>query len=226
MTRIMNLPSPTPVNRTGISEESIQGNREAARWGRVFAGDDFFYGRDPGPMARRTVRYHRALSAQPGRALDAGCGEGQDVVFLAEQGYSVTGLDFIASGLTKARRLLEESGQTATLRQVDLGTYAFEEAYDLILCVNALQFLGDRAPETLSRLMQSVAPDGIIGLSLFARPEGQEEIEDTIWRTTLPDLLARFDDWQPLEATRLWQWNQTSGKAQEFVTLIARRVSP
>lgn len=43
----------------------------------------------------------------PGRALDLGCGEGRNAVWLAEQGWRVTGVDFSRVALEKARRLAD-----------------------------------------------------------------------------------------------------------------------
>ncbi|MDO4901266.1 MAG: class I SAM-dependent methyltransferase [Actinomyces sp.] len=49
-----------------------------------------------------------AADWEPGRSLDVGCGEGADVLWLAEHGWRVTGVDFaptaIARMLTEARR--------------------------------------------------------------------------------------------------------------------------
>ena len=46
----------------------------------------------------------------PGTALDLGCGEGGDVVWLAQNGWQVTGADFSANGLARAARHAEEAG--------------------------------------------------------------------------------------------------------------------
>jgi SAM-dependent methyltransferase len=43
----------------------------------------------------------------PGRAVDLACGEGRNAVWLAEQGWQVTGVDFSPVGLAKGRRLAE-----------------------------------------------------------------------------------------------------------------------
>lgn len=43
----------------------------------------------------------------PGRALDLACGEGRNALWLAEQGWAVTGVDFSPVALGKAARLAE-----------------------------------------------------------------------------------------------------------------------
>jgi methylase of polypeptide subunit release factors len=40
----------------------------------------------------------------PGRAIDLGCGSGTNAIFLAEHGFDVTGVDFSAVALAKARK--------------------------------------------------------------------------------------------------------------------------
>ncbi len=43
----------------------------------------------------------------PGRAVDLACGEGRNAIWLAQQGWRVTGVDFSPVGLAKAQRLAE-----------------------------------------------------------------------------------------------------------------------
>ncbi len=193
---------------------------ELKRWSRLFSTSDFYYGADPGPVARRAVRYHRPLQPRGERALDAGCGEGQDTVFLAESGYDVTGVEWTGEGLAKARRLLAEKEQQAQLIQGDLREWDTGERFDLVLCVNSLQFLGAEAPATLDKLKSWVAPGGVLGLSVFGREdEAQNPLDGTIYRWTLDEILANFSTWQPFEAARLWQWSASG--PQPFITLIA-----
>jgi SAM-dependent methyltransferase len=202
-------------------------------WHDAFAGSDYYYGAEPGPVARRAVRYHRPRRARPetgrGTALDAGCGEGQDLRFLAERGYRATGLDFTATGIAKARRLLQERELPAELIRLDLRDLGSERdplvgrQFDLVLAVNALQFMGADASDALDGLRNMVRPGGVIGLSLFAREGNQPEVRDGIWFIRLPDLLARFQGWQPMEAANLWQWHPAYPNGQAFVTLIAAR---
>jgi SAM-dependent methyltransferase len=57
---------------------------------------------------------------RPGRAADLGCGTGANAIFLAQQGFEVTGIDFAPAGLAKARRRAAEAGVTADFVQADL----------------------------------------------------------------------------------------------------------
>src|SRR6202008_569344 len=46
----------------------------------------------------------------PGRALDLGCGEGGDAVWLARQGWHVTAVDVSGVALSRTSRAAEEAG--------------------------------------------------------------------------------------------------------------------
>lgn len=204
-------------------------DRELDRWTRVYEGPEFYYGDEPGPVARRAFRYHRPWF-QPGRstALDAGCGEGQDLGFLAERGYTATGVDFTTPGTEKTRLYLAERGLKAEVIQQDLRAFLSGQAtsYDLVLAVNCLQFLGADASAALDHAMGLVSPGGVMGLSLFAREDGRPEVSGTIWFTTLEEILERFAGWQAMEAAKLWQWDTRSNRPQGFLTLVARKTPP
>jgi len=47
---------------------------------------------------------------EPCRAIDLGCGAGANAVYLAQQGFEVTGVDFAVSAINKARTRAEEAG--------------------------------------------------------------------------------------------------------------------
>jgi SAM-dependent methyltransferase len=69
----------------------------------------------------------------PGRALDVACGEGRNAVWLAEQGWTVTGVDFSPIGLDKARRLAAGRGVEVTFVLADVRTYQSEPDFDLVV---------------------------------------------------------------------------------------------
>jgi SAM-dependent methyltransferase len=73
----------------------------------------------------------------PGRALDLAAGGGRNSVWLAEQGWSVTAVDFSAAGLDRGRKLGAARGVSESQVNwvvADLGDYdPAPEAFELVL---------------------------------------------------------------------------------------------
>jgi SAM-dependent methyltransferase len=200
---------------------------EYQRWSAIYSGESYYYGSDAGPVARRAVRYHRQYRPRGGAALDAGCGEGQDLAYLAECGYVATGVELTEAGAAKASRLLQSRGLDAEIVQQDLRSYDPPRQFDLVLAVNSVQFLGSDGEAALRKLLGAVAEGGVCGVSVFARPEGDGSSAGSagsIWLLTLEELIGQFAGWQLLEAARLWQWNPHTNQPQPFLTMIARNV--
>jgi SAM-dependent methyltransferase len=47
---------------------------------------------------------------QPGRAIDLGCGEGDNAIFLAQHGFQVTAVDFSPAAIAKAKAKARDAG--------------------------------------------------------------------------------------------------------------------
>jgi 2-polyprenyl-3-methyl-5-hydroxy-6-metoxy-1,4-benzoquinol methylase len=98
----------------------------------------------------------------PGTALDIGCGEGADVIWLARQGWRVTGADFSANGLARAGRHAEQAGvgDRTDWWQVDARTFTAEgRSYDLVT-THFLHPPDGGMVEVTRRLSTAVAPGG------------------------------------------------------------------
>ena len=106
-----------------------------------------------------------------GRALDVGSGEGGDVLWLAEQGWDVTGLDFSAAGLARAAEHAEARGLTdrTQWRREDARTWEPDEQWDLVTS-HYLHLAGDQMPEAVGRIARAVAPGGTL-LVVLHHPE-------------------------------------------------------
>jgi SAM-dependent methyltransferase len=70
---------------------------EAERWDRVYAHEPHLYTRQPNALLVEV-----AGRMPPGDALDIGMGQGRNSLWLARQGWRVTGLDVAAEGLRQA----------------------------------------------------------------------------------------------------------------------------
>jgi SAM-dependent methyltransferase len=112
-------------------------------------------------------------TTSPPLALDIACGAGAALVWLAQRGWRVTGVDISATALAQARMRLDAAGllDCATLVEADLDTWRPDaECYDLITCFCFL----DRG--LWPALRKAVRPHGLICLNtyhtgrLIARP--------------------------------------------------------
>ena len=103
-----------------------------------------------------------AAKLVPGTALDVGCGEGGDAIWLAQQGWRVTGADFSANGLARAARHAEEAGVADRLDwwQVDARTFEADgRSYDLVT-THFLHPPDGGMLDVTRRLADAVAPGG------------------------------------------------------------------
>jgi tellurite methyltransferase len=93
--------------------------------------------KEPMPLLVRVVG-----ELKPGRALDLACGTGRHVIFLAERGWQVTGVDASRVGIELAQATAHERGVKVDWRVADLECGEFEieaEGYDLICIFYYLQ---------------------------------------------------------------------------------------
>lgn len=98
---------------------------------------------------------------QPGTALDVGCGEGADAVWLAQHGWQVTALDVSTTALARAANHARAAG--ATVEFVHAGLLDFARArprYDLV----NVQYPGllHENGRSLAALLDLVAPGGLL----------------------------------------------------------------
>ena len=109
--------------------------RDKDRWDHKYGTDTFLFGKAPIPF----LKDHLSLLPK-GKVLDLAMGEGRNGVFLATQGYQVTGLDISEIGLQKAQQLAKELGTQIDTQVVDLETYQLPaNTYDVIVCTYYLQ---------------------------------------------------------------------------------------
>jgi SAM-dependent methyltransferase len=69
-----------------------------------------------------------------GKALDVNMGEGRNAIYLAQQGWQVTGVDYAEQALAFARQRAQQVGVSLTTIEQDLATYSWgTNEWDLIV---------------------------------------------------------------------------------------------
>jgi SAM-dependent methyltransferase len=154
--------------------------------GRVWSGR-------PNPLLVR-----EAEPLPPGTALDLGCGEGGDAIWLASQGWQVTAVDVSATALRRGADHARDAGLAAKIRweRHDLSRSFPAGSFDLV----SAQFLhspvaadGEREA-ILRRAAAAVAPGGILLVAGHAGwPSWQEEPPFDYHFPTTGEVLAALD---------------------------------
>ncbi|GAA2829378.1 class I SAM-dependent methyltransferase [Crossiella cryophila] len=110
----------------------------------------------------------------PGRALEVGCGEGADAIWLAEQGWRVTAADISQEALTRADAEAKAREVTLTLLHSDIpATPPPVAAFDLV-ALSYFPLHRSLGPASLRALAEAVAPGGTLLVVSHDLTEGHD----------------------------------------------------
>ncbi|MGW4642892.1 SAM-dependent methyltransferase [Sphaerisporangium sp. NPDC004334] len=98
-------------------------------WENLYSGREQVWKGDPNPLLAETAR-----SLAPGAALDLGCGEGGDAVWLAAHGWRVTAVDISPTALRRTTAHAATTGvaDRVTTERHDLARTFPTGAFDLV----------------------------------------------------------------------------------------------
>ncbi|MEP7023312.1 MAG: methyltransferase domain-containing protein, partial [Actinomycetota bacterium] len=141
----------------------------------------------------------------PGTALDVGCGEGADAIWLARRGWQVTGADLSAVALQRAAGHAAQAGppiaERISWRHTDVTAAGPGLGqFDLVSAQYVHLLPGPRA-ELLRRLAASVAPGGML-LFVGHHPS---DLQTTMGRPNLPERFFTGDDLAALLDPAEWE---------------------
>ena len=168
-----------------------------------------------------------AADLAPGRALDVACGEGRNALWLAEQGWRATGVDFSSVAIEKARTLGTERGLDAEWVVADVTTWEPERhGFDLVV-VLYLQLAAAERAAAYSRAAQAVAPGGtllVVAHDLDNLEHGHGGPKDPAVLTTPESVVAVIGDLVVERAERVRRTVTTdTGPVDAIDTLVRAR---
>jgi tellurite resistance protein tehB len=100
-------------------------------------------------------------SLSPGKALDLGCGQGRNALFLAQHGFEVTAVDQNELALEILQSIVEQEDLEMTVGLYDINSANLKQSYDLIVSTVVLMFLqADRIPEIIRNMQDQTNPGG------------------------------------------------------------------
>jgi SAM-dependent methyltransferase len=132
----------------------------------------------------------------PGTALDAGCGEGAEAIWLASRGWHVTAADIAAEALARAASRAAQTPASGPVRwvQADLVTWAPGTRFDLVTTNYAHPAMPQLA--FYQRIAEWVAPRGtllIVGHLPASEPAGHGHHPPAHASVTAADVTAILD---------------------------------
>ena len=175
-------------------------------------------------------------SLAPGAALEVGCGEGADAIWLAEQGFSVTAIDAspkaLGRGESERRSRVSQDGKRRDIRWVALDAISDPlptppEQYDLVTA-HFVHIPKEERKILWTKLVGAVAPGG----TLLIVGHSKEDLEAGLRRPPEELLFDRRElmaamprSWSHREVT-LEQREQTSAEGHTVIAsdIVARGV--
>ncbi len=135
--------------------------RARLRFNWIYSHDAPYFPKRPTALLAEMI-----TGVKPGRALDVAMGQGRNAVYLAVQGWEVTGFDIADAGLAVARRDAEKAGVriNAVLGNCKNFDYGVER-WDLIVMTYAPVPYHD--PAYMKRIRDAVRPGGAVLVETF-----------------------------------------------------------
>jgi SAM-dependent methyltransferase len=139
-------------------ERHVGAAAQAAEWDARYRERDgaMWSGRPNGRLVAE------AAALTPGRALDVGCGEGADAIWLAQRGWTVTAIDISEVAICRAREASHRAGASVEWISGDaLQTPFPARSFDLV----SVQYPAlPKAPgeAAVRRLLGTVRPGGLL----------------------------------------------------------------
>ncbi|MBC7871394.1 MAG: class I SAM-dependent methyltransferase, partial [Chitinophagaceae bacterium] len=150
-------------------------------WETIYKKAECVWGIKPDPLLS-----DQSLLPSQGKVLDLGMGEGRNALFLAMNGYDVTGVDIAPSAVEKCLERAKSMGVTLVAKVSNLMDIEIEpNNYTLIISTMTLQFLKKSEADTvITRIKQGLQPGGMVYLSMFSTEDPSYKRA----KETLPEL--------------------------------------
>jgi SAM-dependent methyltransferase len=148
---------------------------------RLYESTTLLWPNRPGRMVKKAIQHMR----DPGLALDVGCGDGKDFVFLEDAAWTVDGFDICSVAIDKIQlRIDAHFGRPYKLRskaiRADATKYNYPTSkYDLALAYGLYHCLDDDELSIVHNgIVSSLKPGGLLAFAAFNNnlpiPEGHE----------------------------------------------------
>ncbi len=154
-------------------------------------------------MPNPTVKEFEHLLNVYSQILEVGCGEGQNVLYLAEQGYcNLDAFDLSERGIAKLKQRGKNVENQVNAFVDDLTTYQFKKKYDLIMCFGTLHFVSKNDwKDFINRAKENTNVGGIHVMQIFTDsvPASADIAPFAIGLAKDEEIKDLYSDWEILQ---------------------------
>ncbi|MFQ5967269.1 MAG: class I SAM-dependent methyltransferase [Acidimicrobiia bacterium] len=164
-----------------------------------------------------------ASELRPGTALDLGCGAGQNSVWLAQRGWTLTGVDFAPSAIAQAEAAAQSAGVAISFLVGDLEVWEPNQLFDLVFSTYAQPPRGSGRSHGLATAAGAVKRGGTLMVVEFDQTAGLWNDDDLL---TLEEVTEHLDDFEAsraeIEITKHAHGHE--GSDYPVVVVVAKRL--
>jgi 2-polyprenyl-3-methyl-5-hydroxy-6-metoxy-1,4-benzoquinol methylase len=148
-----------------IDPEQIE--KERIRWNQSLTQDTAYkFNKNPNAFLMESVR-----GKKPGMALDLGMGQGRNTIFLAKQGWTVTGVDIADQAIAFAKERAKAENVKINTEQIPMQKFDYGvNRWGLIVHV----YEGCLEKTDVDKILKSLKPGGMFVFEFFHREAGIE----------------------------------------------------
>jgi SAM-dependent methyltransferase len=166
--------------------------------------ESIYAGQPPWEIGRPQKAFIDVADQITGSLLDAGCGTGDNALYFASRGQKVTGIDFLAEPINRAKQKAADRGVTATFLVKDALTLKdWSERFDSFLDSGLFHVFSDEDRRRYVEGLASVLkPGGRLYLLCFSDAEPGEQGPRRVTRQEIEDAFAEGWALERIEPSR------------------------
>ena len=136
-------------------------------------------------------------------ALDLGCGEGRNAIYLAGIGFETTAIDISGAGIEKLNTMTAEMELNVTASVCDMRIFPFPILFDLVVCQGCLHLVErNEWRQILDRIKRNTTAGGLNVVGVFTdtvpEPEDQKGLMVGLFKEG--ELFEHYAGWETLES--------------------------
>ena len=200
--------------------EEIRNGYEQADWQKHYDDDDLAW--DLGEVANPFVRLWEENMLQPGSLIIPGCGQGHEVIYFAERGFQVTGVDYTSGAVGLLQKNLKSKNLNGKILHQNFFKLdrTHDQAYDNMLEQTFFCAIhkDQRSAyvETVSRILK---PGGMLFGLFYETGEGG----GPPFNTTKTDIQNHFASAFDIERLEKCSFSSEKRKAKEWLAIMRRK---